>query len=346
MKKGLVSLLGVMVVGMCCSSALASDLKLTFGYNCAPSKAYNAVLEATQMQIEESEYVYYLLDGAISATGGGGLVIGASLETEIIDNLSLKTSITADFMNKHVSYTGESTNNDHIIFNTYDGSSVPVYEEVSIDTKKWTLSGDALVKYAFNPISNLKVGVQGGMSLISTSIFDGLVLSFDEIKESIIRYIASQAPEEIPEDEIQAVINQKLPSEVYKAIDQGTGILKEVSNVSGGSAVIGAFVDYEINDKMNVAVDGYIGLLPFGNVVNPFKNCKLNATFSYSLIEQVNISAGFTFVNVNLSKPIHISELTILTEDMIYPDNVVPNDFDLNYTYRQLLPTLSVSYNF
>ena len=357
MEKMLVSLATVMAIGLCCSSALASDLKITAGYNCAPSKAYEVIVKDTNADIPE---------GTLSALGGGGMVIGASLDTDIIDNLGVKVSITADYLNKSVNYTGYKLVLDEVASGE---AGYDVYkkekEDVSIDTKKWTLSGDALVKYAFNPIPNLSLGVQGGVNLISTSIFDGVIVSIDELREAIIRY---SAPEGVTEEEIQEVMdNTILPSSAYRVINDGTGILKELFNVSGGSAVVGAFADYRINDKMSISADGYIGVMSFGNVVNPFKNCKVNASFSYSVIDNVNITAGFTFLNADLSKRIHISDVNAknlielvyeisygepLSEEeweYILEDNggsVELPDYDFNYTYRQLLPTLNVSYSF
>lgn len=352
MKKMLVSLATLMTIGLCCSSVLASDLKVTVGYNCAPSKAYEVILKDTST----------IPEGTLSALGGGGLVIGASLDTDIIDNLGVKVSITADYLNKSVNYTGYK-------LVPYEEGNETVYkkekEDVSIDTKKWTLSGDALVKYAFNPIPNLSLGVQGGFNLISTSIFDGVIVSIDELREAIIRYVTGG---DATEEEIQQIMAASiLPSSGYRVINEGTGILKELFNVSGGSAVVGAFANYRIDDKMSIAADGYIGVMSFGNVVNPFKNCKVNASFSYSVRDNVNITAGFTFLNAALSKKIHMSDINAkhffeliheIQSGEPLPEeewqNMLENNggsiefpnYDFNYTYRQLLPTVSVSYIF
>ena len=90
MKKTLVTLLAVMTMGVCCSSALASDVSVKVGYNLA------GTTEATLEVGGTTEAPTYKLNGG----NGGGLVIGAEVSTAIAKGFGVKASFTADYMNK------------------------------------------------------------------------------------------------------------------------------------------------------------------------------------------------------------------------------------------------------
>ncbi len=80
MKKTLVTLLAVMTMGVCCSSALASDVSVKVGYNLA------GTTEATLEVGGTTENPTYKLNGG----NGGGLVIGAEVSTAIAKGSELR----------------------------------------------------------------------------------------------------------------------------------------------------------------------------------------------------------------------------------------------------------------
>lgn len=81
MKKSLVALTAVLTMGICCSSALASDIdaSLKVGYNLASSSESKVIItgEAPNVTI------------TTPATGGGGLSITANVNANIMDNLGV-----------------------------------------------------------------------------------------------------------------------------------------------------------------------------------------------------------------------------------------------------------------
>lgn len=294
MKKTLVTLLAVMTMGVCCSSALASDVSVKVGYNLA------GTTEATLEVGGTTEAPTYKLNGG----NGGGLVIGAEVSTAIAKGFGVKASFTADYMNKKfdggsktIAQTATNTNLEVI-----DTNATPT----NLEVKKWTLSGDALVTYNFvNSVPGLEAGVQAGVNFVSTNIYDML---------------APFAPTQ-----------EKLDS------------IKDKMNVSGGSLVAGAFVNYDYNDKLSLAADGYIGLLKFGDLASAFSNYKVNASLAYKVYNNIAIKAGFTFANTTFEKTVTGMEGF---EDIqnTSSEGVKSNTFV--YSYKQIVPSIGVSYSF
>lgn len=294
MKKTLVTLLAVMTMGVCCSSALASDVSVKVGYNLA------GTTEATLEVGGTTEAPTYKLNGG----NGGGLVIGAEVSTAIAKGFGVKASFTADYMNKKfdggsktIVQTATNTNLEVI-----DNNATPT----NLEVKKWTLSGDALVTYNFvNSVPGLEAGVQAGVNFVSTNIYDML---------------APFAPTQ-----------EKLDS------------IKDKMNVSGGSLVAGAFVNYDYNDKLSLAADGYIGLLKFGDLASAFSNYKVNASLAYKVYNNIAIKAGFTFANTTFEKTVTGMEGF---EDIqnTSSEGVKSNTFV--YSYKQIVPSIGVSYSF
>lgn len=294
MKKTLVTLLAVMTMGVCCSSALASDVSVKVGYNLA------GTTEATLEVGGTTEAPTYKLNGG----NGGGLVIGAEVSTAIAKGFGVKASFTADYMNKK--FDGGSK----IIVQTATNTNLEVIDTnatpTNLEVKKWTLSGDALVTYNFvNSVPGLEAGVQAGVNFVSTNIYDML---------------APFAPTQ-----------EKLDS------------IKDKMNVSGGSLVAGAFVNYDYNDKLSLAADGYIGLLKFGDLASAFSNYKVNASLAYKVYNNIAIKAGFTFANTTFEKTVTGMEGF---EDIqnTSSEGVKSNTFV--YSYKQIVPSIGVSYSF
>lgn len=277
MKKSLVALTAVLTMGICCSSALASDIdaSLKVGYNLASSSESKVIItgEAPNVTI------------TTPATGGGGLSITANVNANIMDNLGVSASVTGDYMSKKI----ESDQPEQ---------RVAVTPTLVESFKKWTLSGDLLVNYSFiNSIEGLNAGIQGGVNFVSTNVGDAL------IKKNMSNATAEK--------------------------------IKEKSNASGGAVVVGAFADYKINGKMNVSADGYVGLLKFGKVINPLSNYKVNAEFNYAINNDLDITGGITFASNVLSTEVNVSNID--------SENIKTT---VEYTYKQITPSIGVSYNF
>ena len=293
MKKTLVTLLAVMTMGVCCSSALASDVSVKVGYNLAGTS------ELTVTGAGKTADPYKLHGG-----NGGGLVIGAEVSTAIAKGFGVKASFTADYMNKKfdggtgvLGKTATDTNLDVI-----DTNATPT----NLEVKKWTLSGDALVTYNFvNSVPGLEAGVQAGVNFVSTNIYDML------------------APFASSQTELDSI--------------------KDKMNVSGGAVVAGAFVNYDYNDKLSLAADGYIGLLKFGDLASAFSNYKVNASLAYKVYNNIAIKAGFTFANTTFEKTVTGMEGF---EDIqnTASDGTKSNTFV--YSYKQIVPSIGVSYSF
>ena len=270
MKKSLVALTAVLTMGICCSSALASDIdaSLKVGYN-------TTNFSRTITTNNDNSKLY-------TATGGGGLSITASVDADLVNNFGLKASVTGDYMNRTVD------------------SSLSSKGEFSV--KKWSLSGDALVKYdLLNNKSGLNAGVLGGITFASTNLYDALLTDI--------------------------------------TLDSSAKTYEENGKSSGGALVVGGFVDYKINDKMDVSADGYIGLIKFGDMANALNNYKINAEFSYSVTNNIDIKAGLTFANSAFSKDVVVGNDKVGSVTTTYTQKV-------NYNYRQLTPSIGVSYNF
>ena len=240
----------------------------------------------------------------LNGGNGGGLVIGAEVSTAIAKGFGVKASFTADYMNKK--FDGGSKT----IAQTATNTNLEVIDTnatpTNLEVKKWTLSGDALVTYNFvNSVPGLEAGVQAGVNFVSTNIYDML---------------APFAPTQ-----------EKLDS------------IKDKMNVSGGSLVAGAFVNYDYNDKLSLAADGYIGLLKFGDLASAFSNYKVNASLAYKVYNNIAIKAGFTFANTTFEKTVTGMEGF---EDIqnTSSEGVKSNTFV--YSYKQIVPSIGVSYSF
>lgn len=293
MKKTLVTLLAVMTMGVCCSSALASDVSVKVGYNLA------GTTEAT-LTGKGTEADPYKLNGG----NGGGLVIGAEVSTAIAKGFGVKASFTADYMNKK--FDGGSKIIETATNTNLEVVDTDIATPTNLEVKKWTLSGDALVTYNFvNSVPGLEAGVQAGVNFVSTNIYDML---------------APFAPTQEELDDI-----------------------KDKMNVSGGSLVAGAFVNYDYNDKLSLAADGYIGLLKFGDLASAFSNYKVNASLAYKVYNNIAIKAGFTFANTTFEKTVTGLEGELF--DRIHTvEGKDSNTFV--YSYKQIVPSIGVSYSF
>jgi len=165
--------------------------------------------------------------------------------------------------------------------------------------KKWTLSADALVTYNLvKSVSGLKAGVQGGINFVSTNIAD-------------------------------AIIRKSALADVINGIS-------EKCDSNGGSLVVGAFLDYNLNNKIKFSADGYMGFVGYGDVVSPFNNYKINAEISYEIINNLNIVGGFTFAKNVVSKD--FSDFDLLDSNLFRGT--------INYSYIQFMPLLGVNYSF
>jgi len=160
MKKILVVLLSAMTMGLCCSSALASNVSVKIGYNLA---------KETEIIDEITPDNSLLLSGG----NGGGLVIGAAIDTEIENGFGVKVSITCDYMKNSIDLTQRR--------------GVAITTPTNLEVKKSTVSGDALVTYDLvKTLPGLDAGVQAGVNFISTNIYDMFVtadMTSDEISE-------------------------------------------------------------------------------------------------------------------------------------------------------------------
>jgi len=226
------------------------------------------------------------------ASGGGGLVITAGASFDVTDEIGIKTSLSFDRMNKVFENGG-----------SLEWSSDPIDEEYWVDLKvdKWTISADLLGSYNFvksNP--NLKAGVLLGANFVSTNAYDlWLPLVDDQENLDFLR--------DYEDDEIDEYFNNKV---------KGVGI------------AAGGFVDYSMNDKLDLSLEGYIGVLNFGDLVNGLSNFKISASAAYEVYDDVNVTASFTFANAKFKK-------------------YVNTDTDyIEYTYKQLIPSIGVTYNF
>lgn len=294
MKKTLVTLLAVMTMGVCCSSALASDVSVKVGYNLA------GTTEAT-LTGKGTEADPYKLNGG----NGGGLVIGAEVSTAIAKGFGVKASFTADYMNKK--FDGGSKTIETATNTNLEVVDTNIATPTNLEVKKWTLSGDALVTYNFvNSVPGLEAGVQAGVNFVSTNIYDML------------------APFASTQEELDDI--------------------KDKMNVSGGSLVAGAFVNYDYNDKLSLAADGYIGLLKFGDLASAFSNYKVNASLAYKVYNNIAIKAGFTFANTTFEKTVTGLEGELFDRIQNTVEGKDSNTFV--YSYKQIVPSIGVSYSF
>lgn len=281
-------------MGVCCSSALASDVSVKVGYNLA------GTTEAT-LTGKGTEADPYKLNGG----NGGGLVIGAEVSTAIAKGFGVKASFTADYMNKK--FDGGSKTIETATNTNLEVVDTNIATPTNLEVKKWTLSGDALVTYNFvNSVPGLEAGVQAGVNFVSTNIYDML------------------APFASTQEELDDI--------------------KDKMNVSGGSLVAGAFVNYDYNDKLSLAADGYIGLLKFGDLASAFSNYKVNASLAYKVYNNIAIKAGFTFANTTFEKTVTGLEGELFDRIQNTVEGKDSNTFV--YSYKQIVPSIGVSYSF
>ena len=334
MKKFLISLATVMTMGLCCSSVFASELSVKVGYNFTPSKAYDLVTSFDDFYDSYGQETV-----TISGMGGGGLVVSASAEMDINQKLSLKSSASVDFLNKRLAFilpavaappAPTSLQNED---GSYDQADLPV------NIKKYTLTGDSLLKYKLKEFqSGFTVGLQGGVNFVATSIYDCLVVNAENIADELVKI--NYVP-----DEQKSAAKRYFLSNVVNMLEMTKESADEMFKVWGGSAVIGAFLDYNINDKMSLSADGYFGVMSFGNIVNSLKNYKLNGQFRSLISDDIEVNAGLEFSNLILSKTFEeqINQNNEASVRSAYYNSI---KYIFNYTYRQIVPSLSVSYNF
>lgn len=282
-------------MGVCCSSALASDVSVKVGYNLAGAS------ELTLTGTGKTDDLYKLNGG-----NGGGLVIGAEVSTEIAKGFGVKASFTADYMKKTFDNGNTMELNRPQATPTDLSLDKKTATATNLDVNKWTLSGDALVTYNFvKSVPGLSAGVQAGVNFVSTNIYDMLV----------------------PITKDQTTLDAA----------------KANLNVSGGALVAGAFVNYDYNDKLSLAADGYIGLIKFGDLASAFSNYKVNASLAYKVYNNIAIKAGFTFANTTFEKTLTGTAATIGLNPGTEPG--AAKDV-LVYSYKQIVPSIGVSYTF
>ena len=170
-KKTLIALLATMAVGVCCSSALASDVSLKLGYNFANESSLSATIIPDSNPDPNSSVPPYTL--TVNTGNGGGFVVGADANIDIMNGFGAKASVMADF------------------FNTTITNENPTPREVTIN--KCTISGDVLVTYDFINMFGLKLGVQAGVAYATTNLVDATLSGssalppqevIDEMKEN------------------------------------------------------------------------------------------------------------------------------------------------------------------
>jgi len=305
MKKYMVVLAAMAAIGAFSTSVFASDVFVNVGYNVAGS---SELTQSGNYESKENPEVK-------SSGGGGGLVITAGASFDVTDEIGIKTSLSFDRMNK-VFENGNSlyeTEDDEADDGSWILVDIPKENWVDLKVDKWTISADLLGSYNFvksNP--NLKAGVLLGANFVSTNAYDLWVpLSYDQ-----------EYWDEWYRDREDEYVDESYFSLNYKV--KGVGI------------AAGGFVDYRMNDKLDLSLEGYIGVLNFGDLVNGLSNFKISASAAYEVYDDVNVTASFTFANAKFNKMIYYSE---------YPDGSADN-IAIEYTYKQLIPSIGVTYNF
>jgi len=304
MKKSMVVLAAMATIGAFSTSVLASDVFVNVGYNVAGSSELTLTGNCTSKEEPETWI----------ASGGGGLVITLGGSFDVTDEIGIKTSLSFDHMNK-VFENGNS------LYDTYDDEAddgswilvdIPKENWVDLEVDKWTISADLLGSYnlvKLNP--NLKAGVLFGANFVSTNAYDTF------------------APVYNNQEDLDAERD-------YKDEYDEDGNFSLSVKVKGVGIVAGGFVDYSMNDKLDLNLEGYIGVLNFGDLVNGLSNLKISASAAYEVFDDVNVTVSFTFANVKFNK------LDFYKED---PDGSVEN-LAIEYTYKQLIPSIGVIYNF
>jgi len=77
--------------------------------------------------------------------------------------------------------------------------------------------------------------------------------------------------------------------------------------------------------------------LNFGDLVNGLSNFKISASAAYEVYDDVDVTASFTFANAKFNKL-----------DYYYEDPSSGSFYNqvIEYTYKQLIPSIGVTYNF
>ena len=304
MKKYMVVLAAMAAIGAFSTSVLASDVFVNVGYNVAGSSELTV---SGNITIKEDPEI-------ITGGGGGGLVITAGASFDVTDEIGIKTSLSFDHMNK-VFENGNSLL--WIEHEDYSYSLAPNDKEnwVDLEVDKWTISADLLGSYNFvksNP--NLKAGVLFGANFVSTHAYDMFVTVAE---------------------------NQEALDSSRDWEDQyGEDYLDLSGKVKGVGIAAGGFVDYSMNDKLDLSLEGYIGVLNFGDLVNGLSNFKISASAAYEVFDDVDVTASFTFANAKFNK--HI----VYYEGYDDQGNDAYMTQYITYTYKQLIPSIGVTYNF
>jgi len=304
MKKRMVVLAAMAAIGAFSTSVFASDVFVNVGYNVAGSSELTV---SGNITIKEDPEI-------ITGGGGGGLVITAGASFDVTDEIGIKTSLSFDHMNK-VFENGNSLL--WIEHEDYSYSLAPNDKEnwVDLEVDKWTISADLLGSYNFvksNP--NLKAGVLFGANFVSTHAYDMFVTVAE---------------------------NQEALDSSRDWEDQyGEDYLDLSGKVKGVGIAAGGFVDYSMNDKLDLSLEGYIGVLNFGDLVNGLSNFKISASAAYEVFDDVDVTASFTFANAKFNK--HI----VYYEGYDDQGNDAYMTQYITYTYKQLIPSIGVTYNF
>jgi len=248
----------------------------------------------------------------LTASGGGGLVISSQVQIGITNDFKVRTSATFDNMNKTF-INGNSLERVYD-YDKVDGSyiieKIPEDYWKELDVNKWSVSSDLICGYNLvksNP--KLKAGVIAGANFVYTNAYDMRVeTSYDQDDLLDYKYDVDYDYEDNYDWDYQ---------------------------VNGMGIVAGGFVRYFVNNDFSLNFDGYIGLLNFGDLVNGFSNFKLMANASYEICDDVNVDATFTFANAKFNK---------CTVYEVFDDYM--NHRYITYTYKQLIPSIGVIYNF
>lgn len=324
MKKHIVALTAIAAIGVFSTGVLAfeiplslslSDAYLNVGYNVAGSSELTGL-----KSYGETERVQSYTGG-----GGGGLVISAGMDLDITDAIGIKASASLDHMKKTF------TNGNSVYWSELqDGSGIlekiPEEYHVDLEVDKWTVSADLLGSYNFvKSIPNLKAGVLAGVNYVSTNAYDMMVPFCEDIYDLI-----EFRDNTYYYDEYEYSLNCK---------------------VDGFGLVAGGFVDYSVNGKIGLGINGYIGLINFGDLAKGFTNFKVSANASYEIHDDLSVNVSFTYANAKFNKNVFYDfDPAVLPEARRRIDQDEPTGYldtaDITYTYKQLVPSIGITYNF
>ena len=267
MKKSLVALTAVLTMGICCSSALASDIdaSLKVGYNLAKSSSKMVTVSGSGSIISED----------FTATGGGGISITAAINADIQKGFGIKGSVTGDYMSK--AFKNNKTSSKGIEINTNLVESF----------KKWTLSGDALVTYNFvNNVPGLKAGIQGGVNFVSTNVADALIEDGDFV--SVADYYTENGKASGGALVVGAFADYKINDKLNVSADGYIGLLKFGSLINPLSNYkVNAELSYEVMDNLNI-----VGGFTFAN--NVLSTEITNTAVGDTTIYRTNVDYTYT----------------------------------------------------